>query len=217
MLSIEEVKAAILFDQPKLQVTFDSTDIYISGTYLLTESGASPNGPLVEYDIKILLSPKYPNIEPKVFEVGGQIPHDEERHINRGGDCCITVWEHWLATAKDISFSSFLNGPIRSFFFSQYWFDKTKKWPFKEYEHGEDGLLEAFADVLGVSPKRGIVSYYLRLLSQDWPKGHWACPCGSTKRLRHCHREQMIKLHEKVPPRLARRMLYKLISQRAAK
>ena len=26
--------------------------------------------------------------------------------------------------------------------------------------------------------KKDIV-YHLRLLSKDWPKGHWLCPCGS--------------------------------------
>lgn len=213
-LTLKEVKAAIAFDQPKLGAAPDGEDIRITGRYLLTENGAAANpaGPISEFDIEIVLSPRYPDREPKVFEVGGRIPSDPDRHVNYDGDCCITVWEHWLASTGDRSFASFLNGPLHQFFLGQFLFEKTGKWPLGEHAHGEEGLQEAYAEALGVPNKKKDVLYYLRLLSQDWPKGHWLCPCGSGQRLRHCHRADLMALHEKVPPRLARRMLRRLIS-----
>src|SRR3546814_10701167 len=76
----------------------------------------------------------------------------------------------------------------------------TGKWPFGERAHGTPGLEEAYADALGIPNRRRSLLYHLRLLSQDWPKGHWSCPCGSGKRLRHCHRDEAMAIHQRVPP-----------------
>ena len=213
-LDLDEVKAAIAFDQPKLAAARDGRDIVVRGTYLLFENGAiaNPAGPITDFEIEIVLSARYPNREPKVFEVGGRIPRCPDRHVNNEGDCCVTVWENWLVCAEDHSFAAFMNGPLNEFFLGQYWFDKTGKWPFGERTHGPKGLEEAYADALGIAHKKKDLIYHLRLLSKDWPKGHWLCPCGSGKPLRHCHRAQLMALHEIVPPRIAARMLRRLNS-----
>jgi hypothetical protein len=214
-LTSEEVKAAIAFEQPKLRAVRDGPNIHIGGNYLLFENGAvaNPAGPISEFNIKIVLSDRFPRQEPKIFEVGGRIPRSADRHVNPDGDCCVTVWEHWLACAGDHSFAAFLNGPVTEFFLGQYWFEKTGKWPFGERPHGPDGLEEAYAEALGIPNRKKDIIYHLRLLSKDWPKGHWLCPCGSGKLLRHCHRYEMMALHERIPPRIARRMLRRLKSE----
>lgn len=211
-LTLEEVKAVIGFDQPKLRATLEGGDIQVRGSYLLFENDAvsNPAGPITRFDIAMVLAPSFPNQEPKVFEIGGRIPRCPDRHINPDGDCCVTVWEHWLISADDHSFAGFLNGPIHEYFLSQYWYEKTGKWPFGERAHGIRGLEEAYADVLGIPNKKTDVICHLKLLSNDWPKGHWLCPCGSGKRLRYCHREEMMVLHERIPPSIARSMLQRL-------
>lgn len=211
-LTLGEVKAAIGFAQPKLRARADGHDILVHGTYLVFENRAiaNPAGPISAFEVEMVLPDRYPHLEPKVFEVGGRIPRHSDHHINPDGDCCVTVWEHWLACASDHSYAAFLNGPVNEFFLGQYWYEKTGKWPFGERPHGRKGLEEAYADALGIANKKKDVIYHLRLLSLDWPKGHWLCPCGSGARLRHCHRNNLMGLHEKVPPRLARRMLRRL-------
>lgn len=169
-----------------------------------------PEGPITSFQIKVITNRRFPTCEPKVFETGGRIPRTAERHINPDGDCCVTVWEEWLTNSDDTSFAAFLVGPLREYFLGQYWFEKTGKWPFGERSHGEKGLIEAFADALGVPNQKGEVIYHLRLLSQDWPTGHWACPCGSGRLLRHCHSANLLALHERIPPRMAKRMLRRL-------
>jgi len=212
LLTLEEVKAAIAFDQPKLRASADGEKIHIGGSYLVFEKDvvSAPGGPIAEFNIRIELPDPYPRHEPKVFEVGGKIPRTPERHINPDGDCCITVWENWLVTADDHSLGSFLSGPLNEYFLGQFWFEKTGKWPFGERAHGTPGLEEAYADALGIPNRRRSLLYHLRLLSQDWPKGHWSCPCGSGKRLRHCHRDEAMAIHQRVPPNVARRMLRRL-------
>ena len=211
-LTIEEVLRAIAFDQPKLNARQDSSVFIIEGQYVLVENtgSVSPAGPITAFDIKIVTGNRYPVQEPEVFETSGRIPRSPDRHINGDGDCCVTVWEEWLTISENTTFAAFLNGPLHEFFLAQYWFEKTGKWPFGERSHGEKGLVEAFADVLGTQNKKQNVIYYLRLLSQDWPKGHWWCPCGSGKLLRHCHKADLMALHSGLSPRMAKRMLKRL-------
>lgn len=214
-MKLEDVKAAIAFDQPKLSAARNGSNIVVSGSFLVVEDGgtASPEGPITAFDVEIVLDDRYPHQEPRVFEIGGRIPRCIDRHINDDGDCCVTVWEHWLLRANDKSFAAFLSGPLREFFLGQYWFEQTGKFPFGELPHAGPGLVEAFADALGIpNKKKKDVIYYLRLLAQPWPKGHWLCPCGSKKRLRHCHRDDLMALHSKVPPQFAKRMLRRLNS-----
>ena len=156
MLTLGEVKTAIAFDQPKLRASVDRHVIRIDGSYLAFENGvvAAPGGPITAFDIKMEFSDRYPRREPKVFEVGGQIPRKAERHINSDGDCCATVWENWLVATQDQSFASYINGPLNEYFLGQFWFEKTGKWPFGERPHGTKGLEEAYADALGIPNKQ---------------------------------------------------------------
>jgi hypothetical protein len=212
LLTLETVQAAIAFDQPKLHARLVEEQILIEGGFLVTESGmaAVPGGPITEFAIRMEVSCRYPSVEPKVFETGNWIPRNPDRHINLDGDCCVTVWEHWLATAPNHSIGSFINGPLNEYFLSQFWFEKTGKWPFGERPHGDAGMEEAFADALGIANRREALLCHLRLLSQAWPKGHWACPCGSGKIVRNCHREDLMALHERIAPYIAKRMLRRL-------
>lgn len=211
-LTLETVQATIAFDQPKLQAERSGTDILISGTYLLYEADgvARPGGPITTFDVSIVLSSCFPREEPKVFEVGGRIPRIADRHVNPAGDCCITIWEHWLASAEDLSFAAFMTGPIHEFFIAQYVYEQTARWPFGERAHGAVGLVEAYAELLGIQPDKTTVVAYLRLLTSDWPKGHCSCPCGSNKRLRHCHRDELMALHRRIRPSLAQRMVQRM-------
>ena len=211
---LKEIQSAIGFHQPRLCAGCEDGSVIVRGTFLVLEPSvvASPTGPITTFDIKIIVPAGFPQREAQVYETGGRIPRSPDRHINTDGDCCVTVWEHWLASADDHSFAAFLNGPVHAFFLGQHYFETTGRWPFGEWSHGRKGLEEAYAELLGIPVKRNEIIYRLRLLSLAWPKGHWLCPCGSGRRLRHCHHAEMMDLHRKVPPKIARRMLRRLKS-----
>src|SRR5690606_15627112 len=165
--TLHEVRAAIAFDQPKLRAAADDRGIVVRGTYLVHGNRALPDpaGPLTAFEVEIIVSDLYPEQEPKVYEVGGRIERCSARHINLGGDCCVTVWEHWLITASDHSFVAFLRGPVNEFFLGQYWYETTGEWPFGDWSHGSPGLLEAYAEALDI-PKDLVIDH-LMLLSKD--------------------------------------------------
>lgn len=212
LLTLSEVEAAIAFDQPGLRATCKNDAILVEGTFLVTDGNGAcdPEGPLTQYAIRIELSPTYPRIEPRVFETGGRITRDPDHHINGDGDCCVTVWENWLATAYDTGIAAYLSGPLREYFLGQFWFEKTGSWPFGERAHGMNGMEEAYADALGIANRRRDILYYLRILRLPRPKGHWPCPCSSGRRLRDCHAADLWSLHRRIPSHLARAMLVRL-------
>lgn len=218
-LTLQAVRAAIAFDQPKLRATASGDGFLVEGTYLLFERGAiaNPAGPLSQFAIKIVLSERFPDNEPAVFETGGRIPWSADRHVNRRGDCCVTVWEHWLVETENRTFAGFLNGPLYEYFLGQYWYEKTGRWPFGERAHGDAGLIEAYAEVLGTRLDKSAVLRKLRLLSMEWPKGHMPCSCGSGQKLRHCHATELRALHERVPSRIAKRMFQRLMPVKAGR
>lgn len=207
-----EIKCAIGFDQPKLIAEPISDGIVVEGTYILTPTAdtAISQGPMAEYDIRIFFPSSFPAAEPKVIETGNTIPHHEDYHINPDGTCCVVIWEAWTSTETKISVQAYFDGPLKNFFLGQRHKILNGHWPFGEERHGKDGLVDAFAAILGCSRNDNNVRYLLRVLSKDWPKGHWDCPCGSGRIIRKCCTKDLADLSNRIPKRNAQRMLARL-------
>ncbi len=149
------VKTALAEHQPHLEIREESPRLIIEGLFVLS----GPEGTFDHFEVKIEVDANFPLAEPKVIETAGRIPHRAERHVNADGSCCLGVWERWLIDAEDTSFGSFLKGPAHDFFLSQWFFENTGKWRLGERPHGTTGMLEAYAEVLGVKPKKSAVVF----------------------------------------------------------
>lgn len=200
-----ELQVLLGFSQPSLAVDVDKGIVMVSGVYYLNENdGPSQDGPLAEYQIRLELDPRFPAVEPRLYETSGAIPAG--RHLNPDGTCCTCVWEEWLAATPEPTVPAYMNGPLRDYFLSQRHFALTGEWPFGEREHGLEGYLNGCAETLGVARDPKTVVQYLVFLRQGRPKGHWLCPCNSGLIVRKCHGKTIFDLSEKVPPELAARM-----------
>lgn len=209
-LSAASVEAEIGFEQPELSVEERDNGILLSGSFIVTDGSGKIEklGPLTRFEVAILLPLGFPESEPIVFETGGRIPKTMDRHVYPESKCCcITIWETWYLTATDRTLRGYLLGPVNNYFFGQYYFEQTKEWPLGEWDHGLEGILDAYAEILGIPSDEAVIRRYLIVLKQDWPKGHNPCPCGSGKRLRKCHRANLTALHENIPRKIAAEML----------
>lgn len=74
LLTLDDVRAAIAFNQPKLRASASGRTIAVEGGFLVHERGivAAPEGPIAEFEIRIELTDRFPQHEPKVFEIGGK-------------------------------------------------------------------------------------------------------------------------------------------------
>jgi len=159
------------------------------------------------YQIEVTFPQCYPAAIPRVFEIGGRIPHHIDRHVfpDSGAACLFVSEDRWCAWPNGSSLEDFLDVPVRNYFLSQTHFDRTGTWPagWEPRGHGLDGVIEAYADLLGTTDKDTAIRF-MWVMSHEEVKGHWLCPCGSAKRIRDCCRERIRDLQLKIPPELVR-------------
>ncbi len=206
---LTQVTQAAKTHQPELSVSCSENAIKLTGPFVLSDL----RGPFDCYQVELQIPSNFPWHEPTVFETGGRIPKNIDRHvIPSNGSCCLGVWEEWLVNVPGHSFDKLMTGWLYDFFFSQSWFEAKGEWPFGQRSHGKAGIVESYADLLGVTLDAKVIADHLKLLARETIKGHSLCPCGSGKRLRKCHRDSIQLLSNRIRPTMAKRMLNRIAS-----
>lgn len=201
---LAEGRAYIGVEQPELTARVHKDMVVVEGKLLVGPSGAWFD----VYDFLLAFLPGFPDVEPLVWEVASRVPRTADRHVfPKDGNCCLGVWEGWLICAASHIVADFMGRPMQSYFEGQTYFEMHGDWPYGQRSHGLQGVVEAFADVLGVDHLIASVRDHLTALSKQQVRGHHACPCGSGRRLRNCHLEQVRAMAGRVSPAMARRML----------
>jgi hypothetical protein len=177
---------------PYLRFVVRNDTVILSGRYQLIDGIEMVDSFLIE----IVFPQRYPKGIPSVYEVGGRIPRTADRHMYSSGEACLFL-PHQLAdiVPQGSGFLDFLNGPVKSFFVSQSYYELTGQWLFGEWPHGEKAIYEFYAPLLKTED-RSTIAKYIELISRKEIKGHWLCPCGSGKLLRHCHYDVVNRLHK---------------------
>ena len=218
-----DVQNAVNRHQPELSVVRSEQLIILEGKFLVYGRDGpvdTPDGVFDSYKIWAGVAEGFPNERPVVLETGGRIPRIADRHVfPQHGTCCLGVWEEWLLKARDHRFETFLTGLMHNYFLSQSHYEVHGDWPFGDRSHGMLGILEAYSDILGlpsdekiIAEDEKIIADYLRILSRRKIKGHALCPCGSGRRLRQCHSDDIQNLSQKIPPRMAKQMYRNIAS-----
>jgi hypothetical protein len=193
-------------EQQSMTLMERDAEVLLAGEYELRHNRAV----IEKFDVRVYFHRGYPCVPPTVFEDGGRIPKTADRHVYVGGSCCVGVWEEWLACSNDLSPESYMDVLLRNYFIAQLEFERTGNWPFGQRSHNLTGLIESFASVLGVQESKSELTSWLTLLSHDWKKGHWLCPCSKHLPLRRCDCGKVEDLSKKVHPVVARMMQEKL-------
>jgi len=189
-LSFGDFERALAFSQPHLELVELDSGFVAKGRYVLND-GPRPDGPLEEFEIELLVHAEYPKFEPIVRETGDRIPREVDRHMYGNSRCCTCVWEEWLSVSDDVSFSSFVEGPLHNFFLSQLHFELHNEWPFGERSHGIQGFVESISRILGFRVDQNEAMTHLNTIISKNTKGHWLCVCGSGKKIRDCGTEHV--------------------------
>lgn len=153
----------------------------------------------VEYRISILHPPDYPKTPPIMFGNDPKLPMDDlDRHMIRGGQACLAVRSdvitRWVKAPRIVSF---LDGLVAPFLVWQVHFDAFgRPPPWGERSHGAKGILEFYAEALVLPVDESTLGFIRLVARKNEPQGHEECPCGSGKRLRHCHRDNVLKARQ---------------------
>ena len=172
----------------------------------------------VGFSVDLEIPGNYPRGIPKLRCNPEEIPWMMDRHVEpQTGLACLCVSseyrKHW-PPGSDLT--DFLEVLVQPYLVGQAYFQAHGRWPQgHERSHGVPGIIEAYKELLAPlgSVSLPVMVSFMRLLARKThPKGHEVCPCGSGKRLRHCHRSLLGKLRREVDPRHAEQDLKRLLT-----
>jgi hypothetical protein len=154
------------------------------------------------YALDIALPGNYPHAMPVVWETGGRIPREIDRHVfvNDGSLCLGTPLALWVQLGGNYSIERVIDGPLKSFLIGNSLIEEGEPWPYGDRAHGAPGILEHLGELIGTNEPKVVGRFLIDLLKQK-VRGHWPCPCGSGRIIRKCHRDGVGTL-QKAPPRL---------------
>jgi len=150
-----------------------------------------------EYDIEIELPDDYPEYPPKAKEIGERIT--KEFHVNPDGTLCLGAPLKVRMKYNDKpDLLGFVENVLIDFLYSFSYKEKFGKLPFGELPHGGEGIVEYYCDLFKVKDRMFVLNILL-ILCENKYRGHHNCPCGSGRKIRECHGEQIFELmkHQK--------------------
>lgn len=199
---VSDIKETLRDHYPTLHLDTDSNPMRVWGIFPVKLEGKI----LHRYRIEITIDCDYPESAPLVWETGGTIPRDINHHIypDDGNLCLFFPDARAWAWPVGASFLEFLTKPVNDYFLSQLHYEQEGTWPFGEMRHGVDGAYDFYAEKLETTNIDAVLCA-LEYLKPDKPhtrpRGHWPCYCGSGKKMRNCHFENIKELHNKVDPK----------------
>ncbi|SNR68978.1 SEC-C metal-binding domain-containing protein [Desulfurobacterium atlanticum] len=150
------------------------------------------------FEVEIEFNRNFPRSVPVVKEIGGDIPRDMDRHIDKEGRCCLTIPSIITEELMRVpSILNFMEKFVEPFFANRLYYEKTGMWLSGEYSHGKRGILDFLTERLFI--KRKIAAKLLEFGCKFRKKSYlinWnkPCPCGSGKVLKKCHKKEILEI-----------------------
>lgn len=187
---LELITEAIDKYYPTLTTLSIDDHVYIKGTLRIKDD---KNKELGSFLIDIIVPNNFPKDMPIVKETGGKIPQIPERHIDKipdhlYGNACLkfrdAMFFEWDESCTIIDF---MKKFVEPFFLWQIEYELTGgKNKNQAFEHGVDGAIQFYSEILNTNNNKIIVSF-VKYLTKKKIKGHWPCYCRSGKALKDCH------------------------------
>lgn len=186
---------------PTLRLEVDGA-ANILGSFPVCHDGAE----LDRFLVRIELPDCYPDSPPRVFEIGGRVPHDLDRHvIPADGSACLYYHAvYWMRGFHKRTITDFLRGPVQNFFLYQCAVEEGVSWPHGELAHGNLGILAFFSELFNIPIEQ--LSFSMERLLKHSARPKSRCPCGNARSTRECH-PGFLQYIEAVPDRVAKAQL----------
>lgn len=174
-------------------------DMVISGE-LTFEAVPKDLPPITEsFEIEVQVPTQYPDFLPEVRETGGKIDNEYE-HVFPNGTLCLGVpIELRRIFAGQPSLLGFVNSLVIPYFYGYCYWKEHGKHPFGEQKHGGEGIIEYYTYRLNLREEAQAIAFICFLFEYGY-RGHHPCPCGSRRKVRHCHGPILLDLHKHHTP-----------------
>jgi hypothetical protein len=151
-----------------------------------------------EYSVEIMIPQQYPDVLPKIFEVGHRIP----RHFHHYQDhslCLGAPLEVKYKFRRDPTLLGFVNNCVIPYLYSFSYQTKFGNLPFGELSHGGLGIFQYYQDLFDIKEPRRVLEL-IQVLADESIQDHVKCPCGSGKRIYSCHGRILLEIKDLQTP-----------------
>lgn len=127
------------------------------------------------------------------------LPHEKRpfgfEHLYTDNTCCLGLTHEIISIwGSKQSAQEFFDNVVDIFLINLLAFRRNGKCATDERPHAEVGICDYYKNLFGMTAAECLNSlpYLFQKVSRsEFAKGHNLCPCGSNKKLRHCHGEQI--------------------------
>ncbi|OPJ55705.1 SEC-C domain-containing protein [Clostridium oryzae] len=144
------------------------------------------------YRVEIRLHINYPEELPVVFNIGKIVPSRFGHIYSDGSLCLATDVDQKLFFVEGNSLVQWIDSYVIPYYFAVEYFKKYNVYPFGDRSHGAKGKLEYYSELFHVKNLKVTLNILEYIAIKNY-RGHAYCPCGSGKKLRNCHKNQVIK------------------------
>ena len=185
-----------LAGNPKFRIAeINDEKVVLSGEYHLKAQLAGSQIIDKTYRLKFICSNDYPRKLPLVVDEGRYFPRSQEYHLYSDGSFCLgseLKIKHILKA--DHAIKTFFDNVVDPFLYSVSHRIEYGDYPFGELAHGEQGLIDDYAEMFGLKDKASILLAFKALGKRKREANKLPCPCGCGLRLGRC--DYRFKLNE---------------------
>ncbi len=185
---------------PDLNIQWEKDQLFVQGDYKFSRKY---NGIICTdtFFLRIEISTLFPEELPIVHEIGNKIP--KEYHKNSSTALCLgTDVELYQIFYQDKKFSTFMNKILNPYLYRWLYISTYNSEPWKDRPHGNNGIIESYAEILGIDKAPETVLQFLYILANENARINTKCPCGSGKKTKCCHMHILNKLMKYVPNKI---------------
>lgn len=155
-------------------------------------------GPVIEdvYHVQIDVPHAFPDAVPLVHELGGRIPRDIDYHVfpSSGTLCLGSPFRLYLIARDCETLLDFVWSGIVPYLYAASYREQTGgPYPFGELAHGRDGLLDDYAQLLGLPTQEQAARALALIATKRRDANKKPCPCGCGRRLGVCRFNQTVR------------------------
>ncbi len=161
--------------------------IALSGRYHLRAQLAGRQ--LVDkiYQLRVIIPRAYPEELPRVIDEGRYIPRSQEYHTYTDGSFCLgSEFRIKFILQNDHSLTAFFEKIIDRFLYAVTHRIEFGDFPFGELSHGEQGLVDDYGEMFGISGKLAVLRAFRALGRRKRESNKLPCPCDCGLRLGLC-------------------------------
>jgi hypothetical protein len=145
----------------------------------------------------------FPKKPPRVFDQDEIFPTGADGHLLSNYELCLTLPERGEFSVNTETLTTEVLGASLIWFHKRLLYERTGTWPGPAERHGINAFLDLLVDK-GIVTHTGSMSTWLQQHATSpqgsikAPDAYAPCPCGSGKRLKFCHHDDLAPLVERL-------------------